>query len=89
MFGLFRIEDTCTYRPPIWDSTFAYSFSAPIALMAVVDFEEAAFVALVPQPATATASAAAAPARTTPVLLPGNLRAADRPAVLTIRGNIV
>ena len=28
--------DTCTYRPPIWLSTLAYSFSAPMALMTVV-----------------------------------------------------
>src|ERR1022692_901475 len=88
VFGLFRIEDTCTYWPPIWDSTLAYSFSAPIALMTEVDFAEAAVVALVPQPAAATASAAAAPASTTPLHVRGNLRA-DRPAVLTIRGNIV
>ena len=33
MFGLFRIEETCTYRPPIWLSTLAYSFSAPMALI--------------------------------------------------------
>ena len=89
MFGLFRIDETCTYWPPIWDSTLAYSFSAPIALIAVVAFADAAGVALVPQPAAATASAAAVPASITPLPFRGNLRAADSPAVLTIRGNIV
>jgi hypothetical protein len=28
---LFRIDDTCTYGPPIWERTLAYSFSAPMA----------------------------------------------------------
>ena len=89
VFGLLRIEDTCTYRPPICARTLAYSFSAPMALITVVESAEVAPVGLLPHPAAVTASAAAAPARITPVLLPGNLRAADRPAVLTIRGNIV
>src|SRR5215471_10166659 len=31
--GLLRIAVTCTYFPPIWLMTFAYSFSAPTATM--------------------------------------------------------
>src|SRR5580698_4192065 len=33
VLGLFRIDDTLTYLPPIWLSTLAYSFSAPTALI--------------------------------------------------------
>ena len=90
MFGLFRIEDTCTYLPPIWDSTLAYSFSAPIALITVDDLAEAAFVALRPAAGHGHGqAAAAAPASTRALYLRGNLRAAASPAVLTIRRNIV
>jgi hypothetical protein len=41
VLGLLRIDDTRTYLPPIWLSTFAYSFSAPTALI-TPDFELAA-----------------------------------------------
>ena len=37
VFGLLRIDDTFTYLPPIWPITSAYSFSAPIAVILVVD----------------------------------------------------
>src|SRR5580704_921388 len=33
VLGLSRTDETCTYLPPIWDSTSAYSFSAPMALI--------------------------------------------------------
>src|ERR1700756_1494263 len=86
--GLFRIEDTCTYRPPIWASTSAYSFSAPMTLITVALGEDAD-VAVLLQPAAATASAATAPASAIRVPLGEDLRAAGRPVMLTIRGNIV
>src|ERR1700678_159452 len=33
VFGLFRMDETWTYFPPIWERTLAYSFSAPTALI--------------------------------------------------------
>src|ERR1700746_1271472 len=39
VFGLLMIAEACTYFPPTCEMTSAYSFSAPIATMAV---EEAA-----------------------------------------------
>src|SRR6516225_11654729 len=55
VLGLSRIEDTWTYRPPIWLSTLAYSFSAPTALItpAWVDAE------LLVQPDAASAASVA------------------------------
>ena len=37
VLGFFRMADTETYLPPIWLSTLAYSFSAPIATMSWVE----------------------------------------------------
>src|SRR5215472_12775119 len=67
--GLSRIEDTWTYRPPIWLSTLAYSFSAPIALI----IPGRADAALLAQPAAVTASAVTAAASARPRNAPGNL----------------
>ncbi len=33
VLGLFKIDETDTYFPPIWLKTLAYSFSAPMATM--------------------------------------------------------
>src|SRR5690242_9701315 len=37
VFGLLRMASACTYLPPTWPMTFAYSFSAPIAVIMAVD----------------------------------------------------
>src|SRR5215469_16007981 len=70
VLGLSRIEDTWTYRPPIWLSTLAYSFSAPIALI-TPGFADAA---LLVQPAAVAVSAVTAHARARPRRSPGCLR---------------
>ena len=63
MFGLLSMALACTYLPPTWLMTFAYSFSAPTAVMVVLELaagvvpvpdEHAA--ARAPVMATATAS---------------------------------
>ena len=59
--GLLRIDDTCTYRPPIWERTFAYWFSAPTARSTP---EVAAVVP--PQPASTIGPASAAVSRVAP-----------------------
>src|ERR1700754_4347722 len=33
VLGLLMIDETCTYLPPTWAMTSAYSFSAPIAVI--------------------------------------------------------
>ncbi len=72
VFGLLRIDDTCTYLPPIWPRTLAYSFSTPMALITVEESAEVAPVGLLPHPAAVTASAATAPARAITVRLLAN-----------------
>ena len=63
MFGLFRMEETWTYFPPICDRTLAYSFSAPMALITPVVFApavpctQAAPMAAVPRQARANSDA--------------------------------
>ena len=51
---MFKIDDTWTYRPPIWPSTLAYSFSAPMALITPVFPELEDACAPVAQPPMAT-----------------------------------
>src|SRR5271166_1318036 len=66
VLGLFRIDETCTYLPPIWERTSAYSFSAPMALT-TPDFDEVDTEALVDphaettRPTRATTATAATP----------------------------
>ena len=42
VLGLFKIDETLTYFPPIWASTLAYWFSAPMALINAVVLRPAA-----------------------------------------------
>src|ERR1700733_7129807 len=42
VLGLLRMDETWTYRPPIWESTLAYSFSAPMALITAGELAAAA-----------------------------------------------
>ena len=72
VLGLSRIDDTRTYRPPIWARTLAYSFSTPMALITVEESAEVAPVGLLPHPAAVTASAAIAPASAITVRLLAN-----------------
>ena len=58
VFGLLSIAVTVTYLPPIWEITFAYSFSAPTAVIG--PFPVVLPTALAPQPAAATATTTAA-----------------------------
>ena len=62
------------YRPPIWARTLAYSFSAPMALITVLESAEFADVALLAQPAVVTASTTAVPASAMTVRLPASVR---------------
>ena len=62
VLGLLSMALTCTYLPPTWLITFAYSFSAPTAVMVALELA----AGVVPEPdeqavrtATATVSAAA------------------------------
>src|SRR5258708_16037176 len=50
VFGLLMIDEACTYLPPTWEMTSEYSFSAPIAVILVVDPVPAGAVAAVEPP---------------------------------------
>jgi hypothetical protein len=60
VLGFFKIEVTLTYFPPIWLSTFAYWFSAPMAL--IIGVLELALAAM----GTASRPSASAVAEATP-----------------------
>src|ERR1700722_14349124 len=62
VLGLFRIDVTLTYFPPIWLNTLAYSFSAPTAMMGP-DLLVLADADAAVRPATASADAARTPER--------------------------
>ena len=46
VFGLLSMALACTYLPPTWLMTFAYSFSAPTAVMVALELAAGA----VPEP---------------------------------------
>ena len=46
VLGLLSMALTCTYLPPTWPMTFAYSFSAPTAVMVALELAAGA----VPEP---------------------------------------
>src|SRR5580704_4789223 len=76
VFGLLSIAVTCTYLPPIWLITLAYSFSAPTATIVLLESAAAVDPGLDEQPAaSATAArpalASAAVARRRGVLAAG------------------
>ena len=58
VFGLLSMALTCTYLPPIWLITFAYSFSAPTAVMVALELA----AAVDPEPAEHAEPSRAIPA---------------------------
>src|ERR1700742_517624 len=42
VFGLFMIDEACTYFPPTWAMTSAYSFSAPMTVILATEAPAAA-----------------------------------------------
>jgi hypothetical protein len=69
VLGLSRIEDAWTYLPPIWPSTLAYSFSAPMALITPALVEAELLVHPDAASAASAASAVVIAARHTSLLL--------------------
>src|ERR1700749_2376182 len=57
VFGLLSIAVTCTYLPPIWLITLAYSFSAPTATIVLLASAAAGGPGLAEQPVASSAAA--------------------------------
>ena len=83
------MDETCTYRPPIWPSTLAYSFSTPIASITLVLLVLLAEPPPLEHPAAATARTAAAPVRARTRVRPEILGVTDCRALVLMPVNIV